>query len=92
MKTIDKVLKLLNEDARTRDNDNLLIAKIWFGEMSSEELAGSSLDFIKKFSKGEFTSAESIRRCRQKLQEQYPGLRGKSYTARHNVKYQDIFK
>jgi oligoribonuclease (3'-5' exoribonuclease) len=92
MKTIDKVLKQLNEDSRTRDNDNLLIAKIWFSEMTPEEIGKSSLDFLTKYSKSEFTSAESIRRCRQKLQEEYPGLRGVSYTSRHNVKYQEIFK
>lgn len=92
MKTIDKVLKQLNEDPRTRDNDNLLIAKIWFSEMTSEEIGKSTLEFLTKYSKSEFTSAESIRRCRQKLQEEFPGLRGTSYTFRHNVKYQSFFK
>lgn len=90
MKTIDKVLKQLNEDARTRDNDNLLIASIWFYEMERSDNI-SALDFLKSFAVGKFTSAESIRRCRQKLQEDYPGLRGKSYTKRHNANYTDVF-
>ena len=89
MKTIDKVLKLLNEDARTRDSDELLTALIWHQET---DRTLTSFEWLLKYSQKGFTSAESIRRCRQKLQEQYPGLRGKSYTARHNVKYQDIFK
>lgn len=89
MKTIDKVLKLLNEDARTRDSDELLTALIWYKET---DRTMTSYDWLLKYSRREFTSAESIRRCRQKLQEQLPGLRGKSYTARHNLKYQDIFK
>lgn len=91
MTTIDKVMKQLNEDARTRDNDDLLIAKIWFTEVSAEDLSKSVLEFLTMFSKGHFTSAESIRRCRQKLQQEYPGLRGKTYAARHNVNYEDLF-
>jgi len=90
VKTIDKVLKQLNEDARTRDNDNLLIAKIWYNEMERSDNI-TALDFLKSFSVGKFTSAESIRRCRQKLQEQYQGLRGISYMQRHNTDYNEIF-
>lgn len=90
-KTIDKVLKQLNEDARTRDNDNLLIAKIWYNEIPTDAKNYSSFDFLKSFSEGNFTSAESIRRCRQKLQEDFPGLRGKTYTKRHNADYTEIF-
>lgn len=91
MKTIDKVLKQLNEDPRTRDSDDLLIAKIWFTEVSPDDLSKSVLEFLTMFSKGHFTSAESIRRCRQKLQQELPGLRGKSYAARHNADYQELF-
>lgn len=90
-KTIDKVLKQLNEDARTRDNDNLLIAKIWYYEMAPNSENYSALDFLKSYASGKFTSAESIRRCRQKLQEDFPGLRGKTYTKRHNVDFTEIF-
>lgn len=89
MKTIDKVLKLLNEDPRTRDSDELLTALIWYQET---DRTLTSFEWLLKYSKKEFTSAESIRRCRQKLQEDFPGLRGKSYLQRKKVKYQTIFQ
>jgi hypothetical protein len=87
MKTIDKVLKLLNEDSRTRDNDELLTALIWY-----KECQGDSSDFLKRYAQREFTSAESIRRCRQKLQEEFPGLRGKTYTIRHKTNHKQLFQ
>lgn len=90
IRTIDKVLKALNEDARTRDNDNLLIALIWYNELERSDNI-SAIDFLKSYSVGKFTSAESIRRCRQKLQEDFPGLRGKSYATRHNADFKEIF-
>lgn len=89
MKTIDKVLKLLNEDPRTRDSDELLTALIWHKET---DRTLTSFEWLLKYSRKEFTSAESIRRCRQKLQEEFPGLRGKSYLQRKKVKYQTIFQ
>lgn len=89
MKTIDKVLKLLNEDPRTRDSDELLTALIWYQET---DRTLTSFEWLLKYSQKGFTSAESIRRCRQKLQEDFPGLRGKSYLQRKKVKYQTIFQ
>lgn len=89
MKTIDKVLKLLNEDPRTRDSDELLTALIWHQE-TDQTL--TSFEWLLKYSQKGFTSAESIRRCRQKLQEDFPGLRGKSYLQRKKVNYKQIFQ
>lgn len=92
MKTIEKVMHILNQDPRTRDNDNILIARIWFDEMTNDERKDSATQFLINFSEGRYSSAESIRRCRQKLQEDFPGLRGKSYLQRKKVKYQTIFQ
>jgi hypothetical protein len=88
MKTIEKVMNLLNADPRTRDNDELLTALIWHRETK----ATSVLEFLTNYSERKYTSAESIRRCRQKLQEEFPGLRGKSYMERHKVNFKEIFK
>lgn len=92
MKTINKVLYELNTDERTRDDDNLLIAKIWYREFKNKDVPNDVIEFLKFFSAGNLTSPESIRRCRQKLQEEFQGLRGKSYMARHNVNFNEIFK
>jgi len=92
MKTINKVLHQLNTDERTRDDDNLLIAKIWHNEYTNSQMPNDVIEFLKMFATGNLTSPESIRRCRQKLQEEYQGLRGKSWSARHNVDFTEIFK
>lgn len=89
MKTIDKVLKLLNEDSRTRDSDELLTALIWLQET---DINMSADKWLLKYSQRGFTSAESIRRCRQKLQEEFQGLRGKSYLQRKKIKHQTIYE
>ena len=88
MKTIDRVMHFLNNDPRTRDNDELLTALIWHRETTTT----STLQFLTEYSERKYTSAESIRRCRQKLQEEFPGLRGKSYTKRHKVNFKQIFE
>ena len=74
----ERVKKLLIEQPQTRDNDNLLIAQIWLDEGVPSE----SVVFLVKDSKGGFTSAESIRRTRQQLQEKNESLRGEKYNDR----------
>jgi len=76
----------------TRDNDARLCAKIWWHEYKAMGGPNDIIEFFSCLSQGNLTSPESIRRCRQKLQETFPGLRGKSYSARHNANYEDIFK
>jgi len=79
----DKVQKYLVEDPRTRDNDALLSVLIWWKELQGNGKNDiSAVDFFKMYSKNEFTSPESIRRCRQKIQEENPSLRGNTYKDR----------
>ena len=74
----ERVKDLLVNQIDTRDNDNLLISQIWLEEGVPEK----SVYFLIKYSKGGFTSAESIRRARQKLQEEHENLRGEKYNER----------
>jgi|TARA_R100001530_G_scaffold135220_2_gene111904 hypothetical protein len=86
------VTKMLTEHPELRDNDNKLLANIYWQrvadllmyEVSEEEMSG-----IKKFlgylSKGSLPNFESIRRCRQKIQEEEPELRGHLWDKRHEV-------
>lgn len=75
-----KVKWLLEKDERTRDKDELLIATYWYYELGSDDRMLVK-DFLRDYSQGKFTSAETIRRVRQKLQEEVVALRG------HNFKY-----
>jgi hypothetical protein len=81
------VKNLLTKRPELRDDDNRLIANIYL-----EEAGGivalqnmSALQFLGEFSKGTFSNTESIRRVRQKLQEDNPELRGNKYQNRKKL-------
>jgi len=73
----DKVKALLVKSPHLRDDDNKLIATYYYHESQSNLLKITALDFLHEFADGKFTNPETIRRCRQRLQEEYPDLRGK---------------
>lgn len=75
--TKDKVRLLLEQSPHLRDDDNRLIANFYYHESQHNLLHISALDFLHDFAEGKLTNPESIRRCRQKLQEDCPELRGK---------------
>ena len=69
-----------------RDNDNKLIAVVWNKllkemDIDSKEISGWTL--LTHLSKGDLPTPESITRCRRKLQEEIPELRGLTWTKRH---------
>src|SRR3990167_7279441 len=82
LNTKDKVKLLLEKHDYLRDNDSALVARIWSEEMEYANM--SSIDVLKKIASNTLTPFESVRRCRQKLQELYPELRGNTYNERHN--------
>ena len=75
-----KVEFLLTEYPHTRDDDNKLIANIWHNELTED--IKTVHDFLMAFSQGKFSSPESIRRMRQKLQEENEELRGSNQIER----------
>jgi hypothetical protein len=83
-----RIIKILTENPSNRDNDHKLISNIWFFEF--REQSGkhpnevTAFEFMRLVSLGRLTNPESIRRLRQKIQEQYPGLRGSKYMIRQN--------
>ena len=87
MKLNDKVKAYLETIPSTRDNDQELISRIWASELRKEgfELReGSIADFLNLHAKGRLSSSESIRRSRQKLQQDNPSLRGARYQERQS--------
>jgi hypothetical protein len=85
-KVTGKVKAMLERYPTSRDNDNELIARIWWDETPNPGTCSLSL-FLRRFTASECTSPESIRRTRQKLQEKIPGLRGVNYTTRANHRH-----
>ena len=73
---------ILKNSEKARDNDQYLAILVWNNEI--ENFSSLSMkEFAKLFVSGKVTSTETIRRCRQKLQELNPQYRGLSYKQRH---------
>lgn len=70
MKIYDLVKKLLEEKPERRDSDKQLIWAVWY----TLGFAETSYISFTKFVSGSCPSAETIRRCRQKIQEKHPEL------------------
>lgn len=78
-----RITELLTLKPELRDSDERLIANLWYSQMGKERVNGmDAKEVLRLFSEGQLVSPETIRRCRQKIQEQNPELRGKSYKAR----------
>jgi hypothetical protein len=85
IKTIkEKVKSLLENNPHLRDNDFKLIANFYFFEIGPGISKMSAMQFLDMFANGKLSHSESIRRARQKIQEDNPNLRGKSYAPRNS--------
>lgn len=84
--TAQLVAIALEKMPETRDNDSLLIAAIWKYTLLQSDLDPNSItasEFLRTFARTTvLPNTESIRRSRQKIQEQHPELRGQRYKAR----------
>ena len=79
----ERIYYLLNYKTNLRDSDHKLIANYWWFEIGEQRIKNMTAEeFLKEFSQGKITGPETIRRCRQKLQEENRELRGLSYKAR----------
>ena len=79
----ETVRQQLTTFPKTRDNDQLLMLKIWaLQEPRLRDPAFSFKQFGDSFMSGEFVDSESIRRARQKVQESHRELRGTNYQGR----------
>jgi len=82
MLIIKEVKKRLENSTKMRDDDALLMADIWRQQLA--ELGAKSVyDVLNAIAGRMVTSPESIRRSRQKVQQDYPNLRGTVYNQRH---------
>lgn len=85
IKVSSVVKTILINHPETRDNDNLLILKVWAEqEPMLRNTTFPFVKFAKEFKEGNFHSTESICRARRKLQEEFPQLRGENYKAKQN--------
>ena len=85
LKIAPLVLHILRKNERSRDSDNLLLILVWKAQGMKES------DSCKKFKYrliiGKYSTPETIRRARQKIQEsvKHKDLRGKFYKQRQTA-------
>lgn len=79
------VIKCLQQIPAARDNDTLLILKIWAAENPAlRDPLYPFVNFAAQLLDDQYTKADTITRCRRKIQELYPELRGDKWQDRHN--------
>jgi hypothetical protein len=79
----DKVKSILELIPSTRDNDSELISIFWEQELGHEMINLTAERFLTMFAHSNvLTNAETIRRTRQKIQEQNEDLRGLKFKVR----------
>ena len=86
------VRKFLQIEPTLRDDDNRLLSNIWHNHLNmtrrysfTEEEWEGVMKFLKIIADGDMPHWESVRRCRQKLQEDNPDLRGRLWDKRHKA-------
>ena len=81
------VRDILTNYPKARDNDSLLLAHVWVyqagGRVYAEDI--TMWDFVMDFIEKRFAEVSGITRCRRKLQEKHPELRGKFWDERHKL-------
>ena len=80
---LDQIKILLTNHSHLRDDDEKLMATMWFKHMGEKLESMSAFDLLKQLSTSNLPSYESISRCRRKLQEECPELRGEKWGKRH---------
>lgn len=79
-----KIEKLLKERKALRDSDNQLIKAVWVSQVKALNQMSAS-DLLNLLASGRIMNPETIRRCRQKIQEENKALRGKTYRMRKSI-------
>ena len=80
---LDKVVNLLTKHPSLRDSDERLIANIWYNHTKNVGEI-DAITLLSRFAEGKLPSYQSISRCRMKIQEEKPDLRGKKWAKRHS--------
>lgn len=84
----ERIKKLLVLDEDLKDDDKSLIAQIWVSDLDKMGIDAKQISFyqfLKIFIRNKMSNPETIRRCRQQLQQHNIHLRGQKYNERHTT-------
>ena len=70
-----KIKALLESNKKYRKSDAILMARLWYDNLSHKLNSMTALDLLMMLSKGELPNWESITRARRKIQSENPELR-----------------
>jgi len=80
------VITILTDFPKSRDDDNILVAEYWRRQLGGSDttkyLPADAL--LEEFTHNRLARPDTVTRCRRKIQEHNPHLRGKAYDKRHN--------
>lgn len=83
----DVVMELLETESKYRDNDAMLVAKVWSIQLGGYDKLKdtSTFDFLCEYVREDtfLVSHESVTRARRKIQENIKHLRGDKWEKRH---------
>jgi hypothetical protein len=83
---LSSVKKMLQGNPRLRDSDEKLMANMWYVFIGEDIVMNlTAINLLQKLSDGDLPSYESISRCRRKIQEEKPELRGEKWKERHDA-------
>ena len=82
------VATALEKYAHLRDDDNRLVAYIWWKHLKDNKIPEDiiTMDFLQLYASNQLPQADVITRARRKVQEEKPNLRGKLWNERHQLK------
>jgi hypothetical protein len=82
------VTTALEKYAHLRDDDNRLVAYIWWKNLKDNNIPEDiiTMDFLQLYASNQLPQADVITRARRKVQEDNPKLRGKLWNERHQLK------
>lgn len=83
----ERVKHLLIKKSDYRDDDNLLVCRVWWDELLELKFVPeqmTAMEFLVLYRDQKLTSSDTITRARRKVQEENEHLRGKSYIERQN--------
>ncbi|HWY11332.1 MAG TPA: hypothetical protein VN026_08405 [Bacteroidia bacterium] len=87
LKIMPTVASILKKDLETRDDDNILISKVWEHQGAKSHYTFEKIKEMLYL--GKIATPETITRSRRKLMEKHVELRGKLYNERHQ--YEKLF-
>jgi hypothetical protein len=86
VKQIQKQIEALLKDPTFRDDDRVLVANFWYGQLIDSKIDPKKIsahELLHIYVNGGLANSDLITRARRKAQEENPELRGKTWIERH---------